>query len=79
MENPVTIVIRPGQSVRVVMHETDGEFLIKYGEEMLTVETDLPDTQGREGVIYCEDYSIDPSTLSAEALQEASGISPVCD
>jgi hypothetical protein len=62
----VTVVLRPGESVRVEMHETDGGFTVAYGEAELTVDSDLPGSHlGGSGVIYREVFGgcIDPETV----------------
>ncbi len=54
------IILHPGERLSVQFHETDGEIVVDYdskGDKKLTVETDWPDTQGRAGVIYCEDFN----------------------
>lgn len=50
------IVLKKGEQISVVLEDTDGEFIIEYGEESLTVVSDLPDSSGREGEIYREDF-----------------------
>jgi len=43
-EDLLTIIIPPGKSLSVRFANTDGEFVINYGEDELTVHTDMPDT-----------------------------------
>lgn len=54
------IVLEAGDTLRVTLEDTDGEFVIDYdsdGSHTLQVITDMPDTSGRNGVIYREDFS----------------------
>jgi hypothetical protein len=50
------IELNRGQQLVVGLADTDGEFIITYGPRNLTIESDLPDTSGREGVIYDENF-----------------------
>lgn len=50
------IVLKPGDKITITLQGTDGEFEIEYGKTALTVTADMPDTQGREGVIYSEEF-----------------------
>lgn len=57
------IELKPGDTLRVVLEDTDGEFTISYGgivSNELTVTADLPDDSGREGTIYCETFGETP-------------------
>ena len=50
------VEIKQGESLTVCLADTDGEFVIKYGKNKLTVKSDLPDSSGREGTIYSENF-----------------------
>lgn len=50
----MNLVLAPGESIDVTLADTDGKFTISYGKESLTVFSELPDQQGRVGVIYEE-------------------------
>ena len=50
------IELKPGEQVTVCLHEADGEFVVKYGKNKLTITADMPDAEGREGVVYEERY-----------------------
>jgi hypothetical protein len=55
----VEIHLGPGESVKVVLRETDGEFVFGFGSEepnRLFIHADLPDDSGRSGVIYEETW-----------------------
>ena len=65
------VVMKPGDKLLVEFENTDGSFEIDYdskGDYTLTVVADLPDTSGREGVIYCEDFSDVPGDFDPEEL-----------
>jgi len=79
------VVLRPGDTLEVELDDTDGHFEIKYDVDLgkLEVTSDLPDTQGRVGVIYSEVFlsprgrmidalknGEDPHLDTAEALDE---------
>jgi hypothetical protein len=53
------IELRPGERVSVVFEGTDGEIVVRFGEDALEVVADMPDTTGREGVIYSEEWHND--------------------
>ena len=50
------VEIKQGETVLLTLAGTDGQFTISYSSTALTVRADLPDTQGREGIIYCEQF-----------------------
>lgn len=54
------IIIAQGETINVFLEGTDGEFEISYGgkrPDILTVQTDLPDSLGRDGFIYAECFN----------------------
>ncbi len=76
------VVLKPGDTLHVELHETDGYFEIDYGGTALTVYSDLPDTDGRSGVIYSENYAAnmaddvkaeEPVTLHGEEVKGFDG------
>lgn len=46
------LTIPYGSKVTVSFADTDGEITISFADGAITVHSDLPDDQGREGVIY---------------------------
>ena len=50
------IELAPGETLVVSLKDSDGTFTVKFGESAVTVEADMPDTKGREGVIYEEAF-----------------------
>ena len=53
------VELEPGEKVAVTLSGTDGVITVSYdgdGDSKLTVHADLPDTSGREGIIYEEDF-----------------------
>jgi hypothetical protein len=60
-EDMPTVILAPGQAVAVRFANTDGEFVIAFdcdSSNELTIEADMPDSDGREGVIYREVFSV---------------------
>jgi hypothetical protein len=54
------VVLSPGQRVVVEFEGTDGQIGVDFdsqGDSKLEVTADIPDSSGRTGVIYCEDFS----------------------
>jgi len=49
-------VLEPEESVKINFAGTDGEILVVFGQggSLVRVEADLPDNEGREGIIYEE-------------------------
>ena len=59
----ISVTVPQGEAVHVRLAETDGEFTISYGAPHLGVDTllihaDMPDSSGREGIIYEEKYGL---------------------
>ena len=57
------IILPPGETLIIELQDSEGQFQISYGEfvnQHLTIHTDFPDSLGREGLIYDEDFSISP-------------------
>lgn len=50
------VVLKPGEQVTISLQDADGEFVVKYGKNRLTVTVDMPDAEGRAGLIYEELY-----------------------
>lgn len=48
------IEIREGEALEISFEGTDGEFIVTWDRKGIRVEADMPDTSGREGVIYHE-------------------------
>src|SRR3989337_2618462 len=69
-EIKMIIILKPGETIRVHLADSDGEFRINYGKKVLSVKTDFPDTKGRVGTIYAEHFG-SPSSTKAEAVDEA--------
>lgn len=59
------IELSMGDTLLVMLADTDGSFAIRYDKEGIRVEADLPDTDNREGVIYEERFQ--PFNLTHEA------------
>jgi hypothetical protein len=52
-----TVVLGPGERIRIELFEADGAFEVTYGRRELTVTTDMPGSHlGGEGLIYREVY-----------------------
>jgi len=54
------IEIGQGEEIVITLEDTDGEFTIKWGEEALTIEADLPDDEGRGGHVELNERKVDP-------------------
>ena len=64
MEVDMRIMLKPGETLTVGFADEndddgDGVITIEFGAEVLTVCADLPDTTGRQGVIYEERFGDD--------------------
>lgn len=76
MKKPTMIVmLTPGTvlSVRTADangEENDGEIFVEFTETNIRVLTDWPDSSGREGVLYDEDFSMpDPDIQEVRASE----------
>lgn len=57
------VTLKPGEKVEIQLFETDGVITVDYDSKFdnkLTVEADMPDTNGRQGIIYCEEFGDSP-------------------
>jgi hypothetical protein len=50
------VAIKQGEVLTISPDDSDGVITISYGEGHFKIEVDMPDTSGREGVIYDEHY-----------------------
>jgi len=57
------ITMEQGNKLVVRFRDTDGEIVINWSETALSVEADLPDDDGREGIIYKETWRPSPSDI----------------
>lgn len=48
------VVLDLDESVTIQFKDSDGSFTISFEPNRIIVEAELPDTQGREGIIYEE-------------------------
>lgn len=56
------IILKPNESIRIELFETDGSFTVDYnsnGDSALRVWADMPDSTGRENIIYEELFGHD--------------------
>jgi hypothetical protein len=65
------VTLEPGDKLTIQFHQTDGEIIVQYdhkNDNTLTVEADLPDDTGRNGVIYKESFgsNLDPDLIHME-------------
>ena len=51
------VILCQGDSLEVTIEGSDGEFRIEYGDQRLSITSDLPDSLGRGGVVYDEVFS----------------------
>lgn len=66
------IVLSQGDTLNVFIAEADGEFEISYGgkrPDILTIQSDLPDSLGREGFVYAECFNTGLVTDSEEPFK----------
>lgn len=76
------VVIKQGEALLVSLEGTDGLFVINYDHDhdyTLTVRADLPDDEGREGVIYCESFGDDLTEEGIKkdcSVDETEGLAP---
>jgi hypothetical protein len=76
----IVVIVPQGSSVRVELADTDGQFVISYADPDYTPEggevlglrvmSDLPDSTGRDGVIYEELFGSPPEEDEAVPDQE---------
>lgn len=70
------VMLKPGERVQIQFLESDGELVVEFdvdGDGHLRVLADLPDSSGREGVIYDEDFSRTPLEAMEEGPEDEHG------
>lgn len=50
------ILLKPGDVLTIEIEETDGQFIIKFNEDEISVHANMPDSDGRDGKIYSERF-----------------------
>jgi hypothetical protein len=55
------LMLTPGDKIKVTLKDTDGEFTLEYAKNAVRITSDLPDTNGRKGVIYEEKFGKVPT------------------
>jgi hypothetical protein len=50
------IVLKKGESIDIMLEGADGRFRFTYGYTRVDVRATMPDSQGREGLIYREQF-----------------------
>ncbi len=53
------IELAKGESVKVTLKDSDGSFTLKYGKHVLSISTEWPDSDDRQGVIYQLNFTQD--------------------
>jgi hypothetical protein len=51
------LILDKEESVEISFMGGDGEITVRFGPTYIAVVADLPDSKGREGVIYFEDFT----------------------
>lgn len=78
---PISITLPPGHDLIVQLSDSsgnliDGEFKISFDSVSVQIEADLPDSQGREGIIYKEDFNIAGPEQKATKVNELHVVTP---
>ena len=71
----IRIEIEQGDRLEVGFRDADATILVSYNwqdNRKAQIEVDMPDSSGREGVIYCEDFSEEMTCkkLKEDGIQE---------
>ena len=66
------VVLKPGETLEVEFEETDGTIIVGFSETDITVSANLPDTSGREGVIYQEVFGTNEKAIAVELSEPKS-------
>lgn len=72
----IRIEIPQGESVEITLRDTDGAFVISYDEDntgRLTITTDLPDSHGRNGLIYEEKFGLEADAGDTVGIETDEG------
>jgi hypothetical protein len=62
------VELEPGEQVTVTFKDSDGEITVEFREDALLVTADLPDSSGREGVIYEERFTVTQCKLHKRCI-----------
>jgi hypothetical protein len=73
--NEMIVLLKPGQKIKVQCADengelADGDFLISYGPDALTIHTDWADSTERKGEIYREEIRnfANPDDVDCQAV-----------
>lgn len=61
------VVLQPGEEIEVMFAGTSGEIKVAFHEEAIQVKADIPDDNGRSGLIYEERFD-EPKKLPPEKV-----------
>ena len=72
------VELKPGEKIEITFAETDGIFTIEHGAVdkenkkcgFITVTADMPDNNGREGIIYHEQPNWFENTIDWPVIEE---------
>lgn len=59
------IELTPGERISVTFKEADGEIVVEFNEDNISVHADMADTSGRQGEIYREEFGELPFCITA--------------
>lgn len=64
------VVLKPGESIRINFAESDGEIIVTFQEDRITVDAgEWYDSTGREGIVYEEIFGHGISDKIAKNLE----------
>ena len=67
------IELKAGEQIEISFKDADGVITVAYGKTIASVHADLPDTHGRDGVIYWRSSDKPAADSSDETLLRVSG------
>jgi hypothetical protein len=70
------VVIKKGEAIKVGFLDTDGNITVTYGKKRLKVHADMPDSSGREKVIYEEIFDGPKALVKGDSAEPALDESP---
>lgn len=64
------IILKPNESIEIGFEDSDGTINVTFGEDEISIESDLPDSDGKQGKIYSERFVENFNKAIAEATED---------
>lgn len=76
MNKKMCLILSPETAISIKLADSDGEIVVEYGKEALTINADMPDSYGRADEIYREELTSADELIkdSMEEFEKGGGV-----